>query len=218
MNKTELKSIYFSFFDQLTPEHAEKAKANYDEDWHKFEPKTHQSAVIFGFEWTESPEGKTYWGDIFDSLSVGEYPLQLTPQVCKDKAIERMATGEDYEKLEDVVRGIKATVIYEPPSTEPNFGTKGIALPEDAAERKTYPIYSGFMTYFPHAIAAVSHLSYLGNLQHHPDKPLHWDMNKSSDERDAMMRHVIDGDWEQVAWRALANLERKLTNQCTYDS
>jgi hypothetical protein len=41
-------------------------------------------------------------------------------------------------------------------------------------------------------------------------------MSKSADELDAMMRHVIDEDWEQVAWRAMANLERKLTNQCQY--
>ena len=94
----------------------------------------------------------------------------------------------------------------------------GKPLPTDAAERKTYPIYSGFIQYFPHAIAKVAHLSYKGNQQHHPDKPLHWDMDKSSDELDALMRHMIDGDWEQVAWRALANLERKLTNKCTYDN
>jgi hypothetical protein len=91
------------------------------------------------------------------------------------------------------------------------------ALPTDAAERKAHPVYSGFIKYFPHAIAAVSHLSYKGNQQHHPDKPLHWDMSKSTDELDAMMRHVIDEDWEQVAWRALANLERKLTGKCQYD-
>ena len=93
----------------------------------------------------------------------------------------------------------------------------GRALPTDAAERKTHPVYSGFVKYFPHAIAAVSHLSYKGNQQHHPDKPLHWDMSKSTDELDAMMRHVIDEDWEQVAWRAMANLERKLTGKCQYD-
>jgi hypothetical protein len=73
-------------------------------------------------------------------------------------------------------------------------------LPTDAAERKTYPIYGGFITYFPHAIAAVSHLSHLGQQQHHPDKPLHWDMDKSTDELDALMRHIIDEDWVHVAW------------------
>lgn len=91
-------------------------------------------------------------------------------------------------------------------------------LPEDSAERKTYPMYSGLVAYFPHALAAVSNLSYRGNLQHHPDKPLHWDMDKSTDELDALMRHIVDEDWVHVAWRALANLERKLTGQCTYEN
>jgi len=90
------------------------------------------------------------------------------------------------------------------------------ALPTDSDERKTYPIYRGFIQYFPHAIAAVSHLSYDGSNQHQPDKPTMWDMDKSQDELDALMRHMIDGDWEQVAWRAMANLERKLTGKCQY--
>ena len=91
-------------------------------------------------------------------------------------------------------------------------------LPENAAERKTYPIYSGFLNYFPHAVAAVSHMSYKGNQQHHPDQPLHWDKQKSADELDALMRHMLDEDWEQVAWRAMANLERKLTGCCQYEN
>ena len=91
-------------------------------------------------------------------------------------------------------------------------------LPENSAERKTYPVYSGFLNYFPHAIAAVSHLSYQGNQQHHPDKPLHWDKHKSADELDALMRHMLDDEWEQVAWRAMANLERKLTGCCQYEN
>ena len=94
--------------------------------------------------------------------------------------------------------------------------SNGRVLPTDSAERKTYPIYSGFIRNFPNAIAAVSHLSYKGSKQHHPDKPIHWDKTKSSDELDALMRHMIDGEWEQVAWRAFANLERKLTGCCQY--
>ena len=66
------------------------------------------------------------------------------------------------------------------------------ALPTDAKARKTYPMYSGCILYFPHALAAVAHLSYLGNQQHHPDKPRHWDMDKSADELDALIRHIID--------------------------
>lgn len=62
-------------------------------------------------------------------------------------------------------------------------------------------------------MAAVAHQSWLGNQQHHPDKPLHWDKSKSTDELDALMRHMIEGDWVAVAWRAMANLERELTNE-----
>ncbi len=89
-------------------------------------------------------------------------------------------------------------------------------LPDNPEARKAIPIFSGFVKYFPNAIAAVAKHSFIGQQQHHPDKPLHWDKSKSQDELDALMRHIIEEDWEAVAWRAMANLERKLTNQCTY--
>ncbi len=88
-------------------------------------------------------------------------------------------------------------------------------LPTDASARKAIPVYSGFINYFPDAIAAVAQLSYEGNQQHHPDKPLHWDKSKSSDELDALMRHLLEGDWVAVAWRAMANLQRELENENT---
>lgn len=78
----------------------------------------------------------------------------------------------------------------------------------DAKERKATPIYSGFLVYFPDAIAAVARLSFQGNEKHNPGTPLHWDRSKSGDEKDALMRHVLDGDWEEVAWRAMANLQK----------
>lgn len=84
-----------------------------------------------------------------------------------------------------------------------------MSLPSDAAERKKIPIYSGFIKYFPDAVARVARLSYDGNQQHHPDKPLHWDKSKSTDELDALMRHMVEGEWEQVAWRAMAHLQRQ---------
>ena len=90
-------------------------------------------------------------------------------------------------------------------------------LPTDPQQRKQVPVFSGFVRYFPNAIAAVARHSWLGNQQHHPDKPLHWDMDKSSDELDALMRHILEEDWEAVAWRAMANLERKLTDKCQYE-
>ena len=35
---------------------------------------------------------------------------------------------------------------------------------------------------------------------------------KSQDELDALMRHLFEGDWASVAWRALANLQRECDN------
>lgn len=92
-----------------------------------------------------------------------------------------------------------------------------------AIRRKRKPVYSGVLKYFPNAIKEVSEASLVGNEQHHPDKPLHWDMDKSKDEYDALVRHLIDHSVNpvdddgvlhltKVAWRALAGLERHLTN------
>lgn len=96
-----------------------------------------------------------------------------------------------------------------------------MSLPTDAAARKRLPIYSGVICYFPHAIAAVAELSMIGNDQHNPGQPLHWAKEKSSDEMDALMRHVTDQAIDPAhrdpdgvmaavkkAWRALADLER----------
>lgn len=86
-------------------------------------------------------------------------------------------------------------------------------LPTNPADRKRIPIYSGFVKYFPLAMAEVSKLSYDGNEQHNPGKPLHWDRSKSPDELDALMRHLIEEDWAAVAWRAMANLEKQLEKE-----
>jgi hypothetical protein len=81
---------------------------------------------------------------------------------------------------------------------------------DDPATRKKHPVYSGVINYFPDALAAVSRCSFEGNEQHNPGTPLHWDRSKSGDELDAMMRHVIDKDWAQVAWRALAQCQKDI--------
>jgi hypothetical protein len=83
-------------------------------------------------------------------------------------------------------------------------------LPEDAKARKEIPVYSGFVAYFPRAMAAVAKLSKAGNDQHNPNTPLHWDRSKSGDELDALQRHILEEDWVAVAWRAMANLEKVL--------
>lgn len=91
-------------------------------------------------------------------------------------------------------------------------------FPEDAAERKTYPVFSGCIKYFPDALAAVAHVSYLGNEQHHPGEPLHWDKSKSTDHGDALIRHVMEGEYDKVAWRALALLQMQIdADKAEYD-
>lgn len=83
-------------------------------------------------------------------------------------------------------------------------------LPQDAAERKRIPLYRGLVCYFPDALAAVARVSFDGNEQHHPGTPLHWDRSKSTDEEDALLRHLFEGEWAQVAWRALAKLQKHI--------
>lgn len=96
-------------------------------------------------------------------------------------------------------------------------------IDEDACSkaewRKQRPLYSGCLRYFPDALMAVAHCSYVGNEQHNPGQPLHWNRSKSGDELDAMMRHMKDIDGmdddgvshaAKVAWRALAYLQKKL--------
>ncbi len=97
----------------------------------------------------------------------------------------------------------------------PKLPTPGI--PDDAKARKT-----GVIDYFPDALAAVAHLSFMGNEQHNPGTPLHWDRSKSGDESDALMRHFIqrgtlDKDGirhsAKVAWRALALLQKEIERE-----
>jgi len=80
-------------------------------------------------------------------------------------------------------------------------------FPEDSAARKTYPLYSGVLQYFPDALAAVAHHSYLGNEKHNPGQSLHWARGKSDDHLDAAARHLAEGDLVGLAWRALAALQ-----------
>lgn len=96
-----------------------------------------------------------------------------------------------------------------------------MSLPEEPAARKAIPVFSGCIKYFPNALAAVAELSRIGNDQHNAGQPLHWAKEKSSDEQDCLMRHLLattadpehrdpDGVLSavKVAWRALAQVER----------
>ena len=108
--------------------------------------------------------------------------------------------------------------------SDDNVCERMVKVDDVAQERKNIPVFSGVLKYFPNAIKEVSKCSKAGNDQHHPDKQLHWDMDKSKDEYDALTRHLIDHTIDpvdtdgilhltKVAWRALAGLERHLTNK-----
>jgi hypothetical protein len=97
--------------------------------------------------------------------------------------------------------------------------TRATTLPDEAKARKTFPVASGFMDYFPDAIVAVSNISHRGNEQHNPGQPLHWNRSKSSDEADTMLRHFLqrgslDSDGvrhsAKMCWRALALLQKEI--------
>lgn len=100
---------------------------------------------------------------------------------------------------------------------EEEFGN----LPTNSQERKRIPIYTGVIKYFPDALAELARVSLIGNEQHHPNEPLHWDRKKSTDELDALARHLVEAgkiDTDgvrhsaKVAWRAMANLQKELEN------
>lgn len=123
---------------------------------------------------------------------------------------------DSVKKYKEIWGKSDATYEVEPTSTH-DFEEPPVAV----NPRKEYPLYSGCLSYFPNALKYVSHVSYVANNQHHPDKPLHWDKNKSTDEPDALMRHLADHSVDpmdddglyhlgKVAWRSLAMLERYL--------
>ena len=88
-----------------------------------------------------------------------------------------------------------------------------------AKERKNAPVFTGVLKYFPDAIMEIAKCSLIGQIQHNPDKPLAWDRSKSSDDLDALARHLIDAGTidtdgirhsTKVAWRSLANLQKEV--------
>lgn len=97
------------------------------------------------------------------------------------------------------------------------------------AERKTYPLATGLLDYFPDALAEVAKLSYLGNQKHNPGEPMHHARGKSMDHADCIARHLTErGGFDVIevggveyrqrhsaslAWRALALLQEELERE-----
>lgn len=86
-------------------------------------------------------------------------------------------------------------------------------LPNGSAERKEYPLYSALFGQFPAACVAVAHHSFKGNQKHNPGKELQDNRSLSLDDADCILRHLMEGDYEGVAWRAMRLLQRKLEGE-----
>lgn len=91
--------------------------------------------------------------------------------------------------------------------------------PLDRSNNKNFPLATGVLDYFPDALREVAYVSKVGNEQHNPGEPLHWAKEKSTDEADALVRHLLKrGTYDtdgvrhtaKVAWRALALLQREI--------
>lgn len=167
-------------------------------------------------------------------MNIREKQLEMLESAEHERRLRTIAqngnSGLNYEQ--DMLSGFnKSAEQLEAIREEERRGVQDIDVvyevikPTDkAAERKATPVFSGVLKYFPNALKEVAKCSKAGNDQHHPDKPLHWDMDKSKDEYDALTRHLIDHTINpvdddgtlhlaKVAWRALAGLERHLTNK-----
>jgi hypothetical protein len=96
-------------------------------------------------------------------------------------------------------------------------------LPSGKQDRKNLPMAAGLLDYFPAALAAVAHVSKIGNDQHNPGQPMHHARGKSMDHADCIIRHLIERGTvddagtpqealhsAKLAWRALALLQEEL--------
>lgn len=135
--------------------------------------------------------------------------------------------AEVVERDESLGLGITAFVLGEPetPTMSGIVRKFNTGATQDAAVRKSQPVYSGVLKYFPDALLAVAKVSKLGNDQHNPGEPLHWAREKSTDQLDAAVRHIIDhakglpvdsdggSHLAKAAWRILAQLQLLLEKE-----
>lgn len=134
------------------------------------------------------------------------------------------------ERHREMIQRINPSVGHASPNTVASAPSGGAmehvtvvhATSQSPEWRKQRPLWSGVLRYFPDALLEVAHVSYVGNEQHNPGQPLHWDRSKSQDEGDACARHLVDaGKFDtdgtrhsaKAAWRALALLQKELEDE-----
>lgn len=101
----------------------------------------------------------------------------------------------------------------------PTVVLKASGLPTDDKARKALPIFRGPLMYFPDALLAVAAVCKAGNDQHNPGQPMHWAREKSTEQMDTALRHMMDAGLgctldtdgmyhlAKAAWRILAELQ-----------
>ncbi len=119
-------------------------------------------------------------------------------------------------------------------ATLPTEDKRLMTLPTDSTRRKEFPILSGFLKYFPAAVAGAANVSKQGNDKHNPGEELHHARWKSMDHGDCIIRHLMDVEdliaarsngepgisteallmeVNQMVWRALA-YSQQLHEEC----
>jgi hypothetical protein len=177
------------------------------------------------------PERRNLQADRMITLEQLPVPLKTREQLDKEAAarvaeLDALLKWQTHPLLElklpakeaDALPTGKAAKANSMPHPLGGGPTRATILP-DGIERKQYPIASGFLDYFPDAVAYLAHLSWVANQQHNPGQPVHWARGKSMDHPDCLMKHfvqrgTIDTDrirhTGKVAWRALAMLQEEL--------
>ena len=157
-------------------------------------------------EITEAMDGDDTWCIPEDNLEL--IPLQMTPRSCKASAMERMATEEDLQKMEEMFKNRDFSSAKEEAAA---------IFPEDDTERQKYAVGTFICEFFPHAIAELARFSYDMQQKHNPDAPMGWAEDKSIGDGNQIFRHQMDGEYREVAWRGLEQLERLLRKMPPFD-
>jgi hypothetical protein len=141
-----------------------------------------------------------------------EIPKDMQDHMQKEKEQFMLLKKQEFEEIERRRRDIETKL-----NSVPTYKT--------AQWRKERPVYSGVLAYFPDALLEVAYVSFKGNEQHNPGQPLHWAREKSTDQLDCAVRHLIDHAKDvtddggmglhlaKTAWRALAELQLFLERQ-----
>lgn len=133
--------------------------------------------------------------------------------LVSDDTVEPMPAPEPFERAYPIVEPAPPAVPVPP------------FMSTDSATRKLMPVATGTLAYFADALMLVAWISRVGNEKHNPGQPLHWAKEKSADEPDAEVRHMLDffrkmppdpglealahlGHLASKAWRANADLQR----------